>query len=76
MKNYLKLGIACLIVVAFIISVKAHRSVPSNSLLLDNIEALAADESVDAFCYGSGIVDCPIDHSKVKYVFEPYSLGW
>lgn len=76
MKNYLKLGIACLVVVAFIIYMKANRTAPSNSLLMNNIEALAADEGGDAYCFGVGTVDCPIDHSKVKYVFEPYSLGW
>lgn len=76
MKNYLKLSIACLVVVAFIIYMKANRTVPHSSLVLNNIEALAANEGDNVFCFGIGTVDCPIDHSKVKYVFEPYSLGW
>lgn len=77
MKNYLKLGTACIIVIAFVIYMKANRNETTSSLLLNNIEALAANEEEgDAYCIGSGSVDCPIDHSKVKYVFEPYSLGW
>lgn len=78
MKNYLRLGTACIIVIAFVIYMKANRNEITAPLLLNNIEALAAgeEEEGDAYCIGSGSVDCPIDHSKVKYVFEPYSLGW
>ncbi len=39
------------------------------SLLLENIEALAGgEEDIVYRCLGLGAVDCPSDHSKVKYV--------
>lgn len=46
-----------------------------NSLLLYNIEALAADETIERTrCLGVGTVDCPSTHDKVEYVLEGYSL--
>lgn len=46
-----------------------------NSLLLDNIEALADDEhDTPTNCVGSASVDCPVTKVKVKYVFSGYSL--
>ena len=43
------------------------------SILLQNIEALASDESdAPSVCYGSGCVGCPVQHIKVKYVIT----GW
>ena len=54
-----------------------------SSLLLENIEALAADEvgSDDGEvvggktkCIGIGSLDCPVTHDKVKYIIEGYSL--
>lgn len=45
-----------------------------SSLLLDNIEALASDESpLHHFCYGTGSVDCP-NGSKVEFVRTNLSL--
>lgn len=42
-----------------------------NGLLLENIEALAADEeSDDILCVGSGCVLCPTTNVKVKYVLS------
>ena len=39
------------------------------------MEALADDEEMTYIeCYGSGSVDCPINHIKVKEVYAPYSL--
>ena len=56
------------ILVVAVISVKYSLKEPRvNTLLLDNVEALAA-------CLGSGSVDCPISKVKVKYVFSGYSL--
>lgn len=55
----------------------------SSSLLLGNIEALAANEDGTddgevvggkTYCVGVGSVDCPRTHDKVKYVIEGYSL--
>lgn len=46
-----------------------------NTLLNYNIEALAAGEgSSVSRCFGSGSVDCPVIHTKVKYVVQGYSL--
>ena len=41
------------------------------SLMLENIEALASGEGhVSIDCLGSGSVDCPISHVKVYLVSE------
>lgn len=47
-----------------------------DSLILQNIEALAENEypSGNAICIGTGSVDCPIDHRNVEFVIEGYSL--
>lgn len=46
-----------------------------NALFLENVEALAGGEShVPVNCMGSGTVDCPITHVKVKVVATGYSL--
>ncbi len=54
-----------------------------SSLLLKNIEALAADEDGSddgeiaggkTICVGVGSLDCPATHEKVKYIIEGYSL--
>lgn len=53
----------------------ANHHVSFNTLLNYNIEALAAGEGTNMYkCLGSGSVDCPIAHPKVKYVFGGYSL--
>lgn len=45
-----------------------------NVLLNYNIEALASDEGSNVYrCLGTGSVDCPIVHTKVKYVFGGYN---
>lgn len=45
-------------------------------LILENIDALASDSEWggNVECWGSGSVDCPITHVKVKFVVEGYSL--
>lgn len=54
-----------------------------SSLLLENIEALAAGEGgtdggefevSKIRCIDVGALDCPITHEKVKYVLEGYNL--
>jgi hypothetical protein len=47
-----------------------------SALLLYNIEALAANsEHADiGHCYGTGTLDCPVSHDKVKYIAGGYSL--
>ena len=43
--------------------------------MLENIDALADSEWGDtAVCFGTGSVDCPINHVKVEFVMEGYSL--
>ena len=45
------------------------------NLMLENIEALASGESgTMTHCFGSGSVDCPVNHVKVEYVMSGYSL--
>ncbi|MEY8687470.1 NVEALA domain-containing protein [Bacteroides sp. AN502(2024)] len=52
-----------------------NHHVSFNTLLYYNVEALAAGEDLNVYrCVGSGSVDCPIIHDKVKYVFGGYSL--
>ena len=46
-----------------------------SSLLLENIEALAADEDgSDDGEIDVGSLDCPLTHEKVKYIVRGYSL--
>lgn len=42
--------------------------------VLENVEALATNELGSGHCLGSGSVDCPMGHVKVKYVLSGYSL--
>ena len=64
------------ILVVAVMSVKYSLKEPRvNTLLLDNVEALAAyEQDMPHTCLGSGSVDCPISKVKVKYVFSGYSL--
>lgn len=63
------------IVVIGITKVIKSRKNDVSTLLLYNIEALAADESnLPTRCFGTGSVDCPRIHTKVEYVFGGYSL--
>lgn len=78
MKNYLKLTFG-LVVITLLVgswhynSVKADSQIPS--LVLQNIEALAEDESsMNVDCIGIGSVDCPGTKLKVKYVISGYGL--
>jgi uncharacterized membrane protein YjfL (UPF0719 family) len=77
MKKYLKFGAFSLVVlVSIFFCRKAEHNKLQNVILLNNVEALAAGESPMTTCIGSGSVDCPINHEKVKYVFEPFKLDW
>ncbi|WP_308553951.1 NVEALA domain-containing protein [uncultured Mediterranea sp.] len=47
----------------------------TDSILLENVEALASDESGGPHhCLGIGCVDCPINHTKVEVVYSGWSL--
>lgn len=56
------------ILVVAVISVKYSLKEPRvNTLLLDNVEALAAyEQDMPHTCLGSGSVDCPISKVKVN----------
>ncbi|MCY6366912.1 NVEALA domain-containing protein [Bacteroides ovatus] len=72
MKKLLFFSILIMAVLSVNYSLKEPRV---NTLLLDNIEALAADEQdVPTNCWGSGSVDCPVTKVKVEYVATGYSL--
>lgn len=47
----------------------------AEDILLQNIEALATDESdVPKVCAGYGCLDCPVGNKKVKYIITGWSL--
>lgn len=67
----------------YLVNGKCMNTPKSSSLLLENIEALAADEDGTddgevvggkTYCVGVGSVDCPRTHDKVKYVVMGHSL--
>lgn len=64
------------VLVVAAVSVKYSLNEPRvNTLLLDNVEALAAyEQDMPHTCFGSGSVDCPISEVKVKYVGSGYRL--
>lgn len=65
------------ILIAAVFSVKyAIKKPQARSLLLDNIEALAADDEIKKpyICIGFGSVVCPATKDKVEYIFSGYSL--
>ena len=46
-----------------------------DSLLLENIEALASEErDAPISCFGWGSVDCPVIQAKVLQVYEGYAI--
>lgn len=47
-----------------------------DSLMLENIEALAeGEENADIVCIGIGSVDCPRTNEKVYFVYIPYGYA-
>lgn len=75
MKKLVILALLCVVAVWTAKGVSKHKD-HMNSLLLYNIEALAANgEHADVgFCYGAGTLDCPVSHDKVEYIASGYSL--
>ena len=56
-------------------SSQKNGSKDTDSILLENVEALASDESGGPHhCFGQGCVDCPINHTKVEIVYSGWSL--
>lgn len=74
MKKKLCLFIA-LLALAIVICRYRTQGQAMNELLLENVEALAADENEKPTrCLGIGCVDCPQYHIKVEWVIGGYSL--
>lgn len=70
MKNKIK----CLVILGFLVSLffSFLPSVkPVSNLLLENIEALGADESGGVLgCAGLGSLDCPYSTTKSQYIIR------
>lgn len=65
MRKLLLLFCLCLLVIGVSVRIPLHKKKIS-SLLLYNIEALAADENIGVGdCLGVGSVDCPVVHDMV-----------
>ena len=57
------------------LQVEFSRKEDLQSLMLENIDALASGEGgIIPYCVGIGSVDCPINHVKVYAVTSYYSL--
>ncbi|MCY6330402.1 NVEALA domain-containing protein [Bacteroides fragilis] len=73
MKKYLK-AIGCFAI--FVLAVFLYfREQPYklDSLSLQNVEALAeGEEYTHISCISVGSLDCPVNHSGVKYIFKGY----
>lgn len=76
MKHYLKIVIVAGIFASVCYWNSINTTEQVKSLVLQNVEALADDEfpSGNIDCFGSGSLDCPSYHNKVKYVIRGYSL--
>lgn len=62
-------------IIIFVVISKKKRQDKINLLILNNIEAIASEEHSDFLkCYGTGSLDCPIDHVKVRKIGGGYSL--
>ena len=72
MRNKMKfIGIA-MILVGYS---KSRQPENLDTLLLDNVEALAAGEAADGGdCIGSGSIVCPFNNTEVAHVLVYYSL--
>lgn len=76
MKTYLKIVILAVAVASVCYWNSNKTTGQAVSLALQNIEALADSEfpSGNSDCIGSGSLDCPMEHLKVKYVIQGHSL--
>ncbi len=73
-KKLLFIGLFLVVTIAVSFQIKTERE-SLESLMLENIDALASDEwGSDVTCIGTGSVDCPIDHVGVYLVQGYYSL--
>ena len=77
MKKTLKVAILLIAIISMghWMPVKQVRDL--NSLSLQNVEALAnGDTRIYTCCIGTGSVDCRIQHVKVKFVSQGFSLDY
>ena len=76
LRNKMKFsGIAMILVVVALGYSKNRQPENLDTLLLDNVEALAAGEAADGGdCIGSGSIVCPFNNTEVAHVLVYYSL--
>ena len=76
MRNKMKfIGIAMILGVVALGYSKSWQPENLDTLLLDNVEALAAGEAADGRdCIGSGSIVCPFNNTEVAHVLVYYSL--
>ena len=69
-KKMLWAGAALLASGVCIQQVMTDREPVLTELIQENVEALAEGEGYDRVtCYGTGSVDCPINHNKVYFIY-------
>lgn len=75
MKKLVSLLLLGIVVVCFVAK-QSSQNKKVSSLLLYNIEALAANDEITkpVRCFGIGSVDCPASQEKVEMYFIGYSL--
>lgn len=65
--------VVALLVVAGVFLYSSSEKEQPNSIVLENIEALANNENDDPIiCIGYGTVRCPINGVEVEYIFSGY----
>jgi len=75
MKKKVLLAGMLLLVITMVCYGSFHEEKIESALLMENIEALAEGEShVPVYYVGSGTVDCPRNHEKVKMMTISYCL--
>ncbi len=74
MNKKIKILLAIISVIAIVVVFHKEQKIPvCQSLLLQNIEAIAWEEIGTGYCVGTGDVDCPLAGIKVDY-YVNYSL--
>ena len=74
MRKYLKFSVFVLLIACVFLQTK-EKSIVTNELLLENVEALAYEEyEFPILCNWTGDITCPNGGEKVLDVYEMYSL--
>lgn len=80
MKNTIRKNLVVVTVVMVVVVIaggyiqKHQSSLAVSPLFLENVEALAHEESGGRYCFGVGTIDCPFNNTKVDSYYAPYSL--